>query len=254
MIRVDKRGPVAVLSMEHGKVNALDALLLERLSEEIDTIARSPARALVVTGGGGSFSAGVDLWRVLEGGPPYLESFVPLLSDTLSRIFSFPKPVVAALNGHAIAGGCVIACACDYRIMSDGAGKIGVPELRVGVPFPPLALEIIRSVVPARSVSRLIYLGALCGPGDALGMGLIDEVVPSENLVPHACDVAERLAAIPSETFRVTKEQLRRPFLDRAAALDRAMAGEVARIWSSDEVMTAIRNYMNAVVGRPRSP
>ncbi len=254
MIRIDTRGSVAVLSLEHGKVNALDAPLLERLSEEIDTIAGSPARALVVTGRGGSFSAGVDLWRVLEGGPPYLETFVPLLSDTLSRIISFPKPVVAALNGHAIAGGCVIACACDYRIMSDGKGKIGVPELRVGVPFPPVALEIIRSVVPARFVSRLIYLGALYGPGEALDIGLIDDVVPSENLLAHACDVAERLAAIPSETFRVTKEQLRRPLLDRAAALDRAMHGEVGRIWSSDEVMAAIRAYMKAVVGRSASP
>ncbi len=253
MIEFDSRGSVTVLRFEHGKVNALDVSLLERVSEALETVGQSPARALVLTGGGTSFSAGVDLWRVLEGGAPYLESFVPLLSETLSRIFSFPKPVVAAINGHAIAGGCVIAGACDYRIMSDGTGKIGVPELRVGVPFPALALEIVRSVVPARYLSRLIYLGALYGPVEAREIGLIDEVVPSESLLRQACDVAERLGAIPAETFRITKTQLRQPILQRAAELGRALDGEVTRAWSSEEVMTAIREYMNAVVRRPSS-
>ncbi len=251
MIQIDSRGSVTVLKLEHGKVNALDAQLLEGLSEQLDSIGRSPARALVLTGSGTSFSAGVDLWRVLDGGASYLENFVPLLSDMLSRVFSFPKPVVAAINGHAIAGGCVIACACDYRIMADGNGKIGVPELRVGVPFPALALEIVRSVAPARLLSRLIYLGALYGPGEAMEIGLIDEVVPSERLLDQACETAERMGAIPADTFRITKEQLRQPIIERAAELGRALDGEVARIWSSEEVTASIRNYMNAVVRRP---
>ncbi len=253
MIEFESRGSVTVLRFERGKVNALDAPLLERLSETLDTVGRAPERALVLTGAGTSFSAGVNLWRVLEGGAPYLETFVPLLSDTLARIFTFPKPVVAAINGHAIAGGCVIASACDYRIMSDGTGKIGVPELRVGVPFPALALEIVRSVVPARSLSHLIYMGALYGPGEAREIGLIDEVVPSEHLLQQACDAAERLGAIPAETFRITKEQLRQPIVQRATELGRAMDGEVVRTWSSEEVMTAIRQYMNAVVRRSSS-
>lgn len=251
MIQIENRGAVTVLRLEHGKVNALDAPLLEGLSEQLDTIRRSPARALVLTGRGTSFSAGVDLWRVLDGGAAYLDSFVPLLSDMLSRVFSFPKPVVAAINGHAIAGGCVIACACDYRIMADGTGKIGVPELRVGVPFPALALEIVRSVAPARLLSRLIYLGALFGPSEAMGVGLIDEVVPSERLLEAACETAERLTAIPASTFRITKQQLRQPIVERAAQLGREIDGDVARIWSSEEVTAAIRNYMNAVVRRP---
>ncbi len=250
MIELENRGSVAVLTLAHGKVNALDDALLAGLSAQLEALERSAARALVISGSGKSFSAGVDLWRVLDGGAHYIEAFVPQLSDTLSRLFSLPRPVVAALNGHAIAGGCVIACACDYRIMADGPGKIGVPELRVGVPFPAVAYEIVRSVVPARYLSRLVYLGALYAPSEASEIGLVDEVVPPERLLERACETAERLAAIPADTFRVTKDQLRRPILERAARVAKWSDAEMARIWASDEVTAAIRAYMEATVRR----
>ena len=145
--------------MAHGKVSALDAELL-RCAREGDHRGRGgPARALVLTGTGSSFSAGVDLFQVLErrcGVPQSLPAgdgvVVPHATD-------FPKPAVAAVNGHAIAGGCIIAAACDHRMMASGTGRIGVPELTVGVPFPALPFEIVGARVPPTAFRQLVYSG-----------------------------------------------------------------------------------------------
>ena len=93
-------------------------------------------KAVILTGSGSSFSAGVDLFRVLKDGPEYGRRFLPVLDNFLRAALTLPKPMIAAINGHAIAGGCILAATCDHRIMTEGNGRIGIPELAVGVPFP----------------------------------------------------------------------------------------------------------------------
>src|SRR5207248_2211327 len=126
--------------------NAMSLEFCDRLTACFEEIRQSSARAAVLIGEERIFSAGVDLLRVLDGGRPYLRNFLPALSAALAAVFSHPKPVVAAINGHAIAGGCILACACDRRLMVRDAGRIGVPELLVGVAFPAVAMEIMRCV------------------------------------------------------------------------------------------------------------
>ena len=103
MIHREIRNQVAVIRLDHGKVNAIDIELFAALSDELVSLASHPVRAVVLTGTGKAFSAGVDLFRVLEGGKEYLEKFLPAFSIGLETLFLFPKPVVAAVNGHAIA-------------------------------------------------------------------------------------------------------------------------------------------------------
>src|SRR5690606_15976287 len=134
---VDVEGvPVAVLRMAHGPVNAMDLELCQALSERFSDLADDPARAVVVTGSDRAFSAGVDLKRATAGGDAYIDEFLPALADAFRAAFELPKPLVAAVNGHAIAGGCVLAACADVVLMAEGTARIGVPELRVGVPFP----------------------------------------------------------------------------------------------------------------------
>ena len=123
---------------------------------------------------GSIFSAGVDLFRVLEEGAPYLAEFLPALSSTVRRLFTYPQPMVAAVNGHAIAGGCILAAACDRRIMADCDGRVGMPELLVGVPFPPEPLEIVRAAVPVRWFSEVMMSGALYQRDAAVEHGLVE--------------------------------------------------------------------------------
>jgi enoyl-CoA hydratase len=245
-IREDS-GNVAVVRLSHGKVSALDAELCDALVEEIVTIAASAATALVVTGSGSSFSAGVDLFRVLDGGASYVARFLPSLEAFLQTLLTFPKPAVAAVNGHAIAGGCIIASACDHRVMADGLGRIGIPELIVGVPFPALPLEIVAARVPAPALRQLVLFGRTMKAGEARELGLVDEVVEPDSLVPRACEVADQLARLPATSFALTKRAFCDALLERVrAASDRDT--EVAAAWASPVVHARIRQYLERTV------
>src|SRR5437764_1288972 len=158
MIELTEHGRVAVLTMTHGKANALDLEFCRALTAQLDACRQSSLRALVITGGGRMFSAGVDLPRIVDEGAPYVRAFLPAVNKAFETLFSFPRPVVAAVNGHAIAGGCVMACAADSRLMARADARIGIPELLVGVPFPVVPLEIMRFAAPS-SVSALAYRG-----------------------------------------------------------------------------------------------
>ncbi len=137
MIELKNEDGIAVVTTRHGKANALDIELCEELAKCFVGLRNADARAVVVTGQGRIFSAGVDLIRLSSGGPDYVRAFLPALHRLYDAVFFHPKPVVAAINGHAVAGGCVLACCADRRIMARGRGRIGVTELLVGVPFPP---------------------------------------------------------------------------------------------------------------------
>src|SRR5439155_20790444 len=123
---------IVTLRLAQGKAAALDVQLLEALQRELS--AAEDAGAVDLTGSGSSFSAGVDLFRLVDGGADYVRRFFPQLRDALRQLFAMPVPVVAAANGHAIAGGAIFVFACDVRLMS--GGRIGVPELLFGVPLP----------------------------------------------------------------------------------------------------------------------
>src|SRR5262245_53462848 len=125
---------ILTLRLAHRKASALDIELLDALLRELDG-AVEDVRAIILTGTGSIFSAGVDLFRLTQEGADYVRRFLPLLSRAVRALFAFPKPVVAAVNGHAIAGGCIMVLAADARLMAEGRGRIGIPELLVGVPF-----------------------------------------------------------------------------------------------------------------------
>ena len=248
MIEVTRRAGVAVLRMTHGKANALDLELCETLTAQLNDCARSDAGALVVTGDGRMFSAGVDLVRIVDGGAAYVRAFLPALNAMCAALFSFPRPVVAAVNGHAIAGGCVIACAADYRLMAREPGRIGIPELLVGVPFPVVPLEIMRFAAP-QHVQALAYRGLTLTADQAQQHGLVDAVVDAERLADEAFSVAASLAAIPAASFALTKRQLREPALERmhaGAATDRAAEDA----WASADTLDAIRGYVARTLKR----
>ena len=170
---------------------------------------------MVVTGQGKIFSAGVDLMRLSEGGADYVRKFLPALHRLYDAVFYHPKPVVAAINGHAIAGGCVLACCADRRIMARESGRIGVTELLVGVPFPALAFEIVRFAVPPRYLPEFTLSGATYATDAALQRGWIDEIAEPGDLMEDAMAVAQELALLSPPAFAQTKMQIRQPVTER---------------------------------------
>jgi len=249
LIAREDKDSISTLRLAHRKASALDIELLEAINTELDSIEASDARALILTGTGSIFSAGVDLFRIVESTEShYVGLFLALLNRTIERLFSFPLPTIAAVNGHAIAGGCILVQACDYRLMSRDGGRIGTPELLVGVPFPPAALEILRFTVAPSHLQRVIYSGETFSTVEALSMGLIDEGVAKTALMDRAATVATQFAALPRETFRTTKRELRRSTVERFDKLASDSGGEIARIWSSPETKEGIRAYLAKTV------
>jgi len=243
---VERRSSVTVVRLRHGKVNALDLELLRALTAVMRDLDGN--EAVVITGAGFAFSAGVDLNRIVAGGKPYVQEFLPALSEAFLAVFEHPGPVLAAVNGHAIAGGCVIAAACDLRMMS--LGKIGLAELSVGVPFPVSAMEILRHAI-GPAVGHLVLTAALLDASQARSIGLVHEVTGPDVLLDAAIDRAEQMARVPAEVFAFSKLQLQQPARDRIAA--RSGDDEaVLATWSSDRTRDAIARYLDALRQRPR--
>jgi enoyl-CoA hydratase len=249
-IGMEVQDGIALLRLQHGKASALDVELCRALLRRLDECAAPDVRAVVIAGTGTIFSAGVDLLRLTESDEAYAAEFVPLMIRSLESLFAFDKPVVAAVNGHAIAGGCIIACAADRRLMAEGTGRIGVPELRVGVPFPTAALEIVRSSLPPQHARSVIYAGQTYPPEEAQRLGLIDELVAPEYLEESAVAEAHELAAVHPQVFAVTKRQLRAPVLERMARGEQEFDPMVLEVWKQDETRQRVKDYIGKTFRR----
>jgi enoyl-CoA hydratase/carnithine racemase len=244
VIEVSDRDGVAIVRMAHGRANAMSLEFCDRLTACFEEVRLSPARAVVLIGTERIFSAGVDLLRLLDEGRPYLRQFLPALSTMFATVFSHPKPVVAAINGHAIAGGCVLACAADRRLMAREGGRIGVPELLVGVAFPAVAMEIMRCATVPQHFEEAIFGAGTYAPADAVTRGFVNELVEPEALLDRALAAAKTLAALPPAAFGLSKRQTRQPALERLERVGSAIDAAAAEIWSAPETLERIRDYV----------
>jgi len=251
MLETHSRDGIRIIEMRRSPANVLDTELCRALSEALSEAGTADgAGATVLTGSGGVFSAGVDLFRVLETGPDYLPEFLAALDGLFDTAVAFPRPLVAAIDGHAIAGGAVLAFACDFRVMADGPATIGVPELRVGVPFPCRALDVVRAAVPARHLRETVLMGRVYGAAEAERKGLVDALAPPGALLDRAVEIARDLCRIPTRAYAITKRQL--AIADRAAGPERVaiLDREVEAAWRAEETRAHIRGYLERTLGK----
>jgi enoyl-CoA hydratase len=240
---------VATLRLNYGKAAALDVELVDVMALAIAELAVDDSvRAVILTGSGSIFSAGVDLYRLTDGGRAYAERFLPALSRMLLDLFAFPKPLIVAVNGHAIAGGCLFALAGDYRLMAQGNGRIGIPELLVGVAFPPGVIEAVRFSLPAQQLQTLLYTGKTVLPDEALQRGIVDEVVDAASLAARAEELGRHFASLPPRAFALAKRQLRETAVDRARHYANELDSEVIDLWSAPETLDRVRAYLARTV------
>lgn len=237
----DHPGNVRELRLARPPVNALDPTLMIALREALDEGAKASG-ALVLSGRPGMFSAGLDVPRLLQLERQEMvevwENFIGLMHT----IASCDVPVVCAITGHSPAGGTVLAIFSDYRIMADGKYTIGLNEVAVGLPVPPVVVDAYARLVGDARAERLLSLAALISPQEALEVGLVDAVLPVEEVVPKAIEEAARLAAFPPLAQRETRHYARHALLARFAELQRAGLGEqLAQVWFREETQTAMR-------------
>jgi enoyl-CoA hydratase len=209
---------VAVLRLQTGKANAMTREVLDQIERLVDGFEQGGARAAVMIGYERYFSAGLALPSLVDLDRQTMRGFIRRFGEVMGRVFACPKPIVAAINGHAIAGGCVLALQCDVRLMTDGEAKIGLNETQLGIGLPASVLEPLRLAVPVRSLVAIAYTGRLFSPTEALGLGLVDELAPPGELERRAIDRAHALAQVPTIGVAQVKLGLRRPALEAIRA------------------------------------
>lgn len=209
-IKVESHGATAVMRIDRPPANAIDIPLVLEAEEVLSSIETDDAvRAIVVTGTGLTFSAGLDL-RVV---PFYSEEeqrrLIEGINVAVTHLYAYRKPTLTAANGHAIAGGFILAMCCDYRLAAEGQFRFGVTEARLGIPFPIAAIEVLKAELNPSGARTMILTGGTVGPSEAMRDGAFDEVVPPERLMERAIEVADELGAIRPQSYEVIKRQLR---------------------------------------------
>lgn len=240
---------VSLLRIDRPPANAFDRDMFEALGAAVDRLARDPSvRAVVVTGTGRFFSAGLDLIALFAQDRAGFAAFARAFDAAWLALFGLPKPVVAAVNGHAIAGGAVLAACADFRLVADGAGRMGLSEIVVGVPFPTSAFEPVRFACAGPALAEVLERGRTYPPADAVARRLADEVVPADALLDRAFALAAELAAHLPAAFAATKRALRADALGRMAAVPPG-TDPVWALWESPEVRAAIEAYRQRTLG-----
>ncbi len=237
--RVAWEDGLAVVHLACGKANALNPRSLAAIEGALDEAASRDARGVVLTGYDRFFSGGLDLVALYGLERDAMDAFMARFDAIMLRVFAFPRPVVAAVSGHAVAGGGILALACDARVMGASAGRFGLNEIRLGVPFPASALEIARYSVPARSVEEVLYGGELFDPRAALERGLVTEVVDGDVLAA-ARRTCARLAAEPADAFETIKAALKAPAVERARATLAPLRRAFVDAWYAPEARRRI--------------
>ena len=195
----------------------MDLQLLEEGRRVADELATDQPAAVVLTGREGFFSAGLDLKVAPTLDADGQRGMVEGINAIFAGWYGFPRPVVAAVNGHAIAGGLILALCADYRVGS-AEGKYGVTELKAGVGYPAVAMAVVRAELPAPAARRLVLGADLVDAKAALEAGAFDEVAEPDEVLHRATEVARALSLLPREAYARVKQQLRGPVLDAALA------------------------------------
>ena len=224
-LTLEKREGLGYIHLDDGKANAIQDEFLTQLDTALDACERDPDLAAVVLAGrDGFFSAGLDLKLLPTLSEPEFKKTLEHLCSSSLRLFTFPKPIVAAITGHAIAGGAVLALGADIRVAAEGTYRIGLSEVAIGVPLPSFIVEIARETVPAAGVTPVCLHGTLVPPEEALRVGIVQEIGPLEQVREKAAAQARRLGQLKPMAYQSTKRRLRNAAAERGRT---AFASEI---------------------------
>ena len=207
-VSVEAGDVVTLVRIDRPPANAINLELLDELVTALEALVVDAPAAVVIAGRAGVFSAGVDLKAVPEYGPDEHRRMASGINRMVLATYGLRCPVIAAVTGHAIAGGLVLALCADLRIASLH-GRYGLTEVKVGVPYPQAAIGVVRAELPAHAARNLALSNRLIDGTEAMHLGLFDEALPPDAVLPRAIELATRTAAFPADVYAATKRELR---------------------------------------------
>ena len=239
VVSVEARGDVALVRIDRPPANAMDLELLAAGHAVLDEVAE--AGAVVLTGREGFFSAGVDLKLAPTLDADGQREMVDGINRLFAGWYALPRPLVCAVNGHAIAGGLILALCGDVRVGVESGAKLGLTELKAGIPYPAVALAVTRAELTPAGVRQLALRAHLVDPGEALRLGVLDELAPAAGVLDAALARAEELAGLPRGAYATVKRQVRGPAIEAMQALLSGGDDPMLAAWLGDETAAASR-------------
>jgi enoyl-CoA hydratase/carnithine racemase len=233
-VRLLKSKGIATVTLQRGKVNALNEPTVEEISgcfRNIET--DNEVNSIIFTGSGKFFSFGFDVPEFLQYPKKDFIRYVEKFTNLYTYLFQFAKPIVAALNGHTIAGGCMLATACDFRLMVTGKAKIGLNEITFGAPVFAGSAEMLRFCAGSRNAQSILYSGNIYSAEEAFELGLVDQVSSEDTLEEDARKMAQELGEKASSAFTSIKKILRKALVDEIIKYEKDYILEFVDIWYS---------------------
>ena len=235
---------IAILRLNNGPVNPISSQLVDELSRSLSEI-RGVARGMVLCGGEKFFSAGFDLPELLALQRTAMKDFLQRFNQLCLDLFTIPIPTICALEGHAVAGGNILALTCDYRYASATKMKIGLNEVKLGLPVPYLADMMLREIIGNRYATQMIFSGEFMSFADAKTIGLIDAIGSSEELEDFTMERLAQMATYPSQAFAAAKANKTEPIKRRYQKHFQSKNNEFLDCWFSE---AAHKNLLEASV------
>lgn len=199
------------IALARSPVNALDGPLLAELTRAIRQAGAQTGRAIVLTGAPGHFCAGLDT-KILEAAPEDERGrLLAALRELLDATAASPVPIAAALTGHCLGAGALLAALCDYRVMETGDYKIGLPEVKIGLPLPGRVQRVIARLVGEHRAQRLCVEGWLLDPEQARQFGLVDDLVAPKRAASAAAAWCEQILSLPQAAVAAMRAEFRQP-------------------------------------------
>jgi enoyl-CoA hydratase/carnithine racemase len=250
VLQITKHAEVHELRLERPPVNALDPALIRALTAAIESAPASGARALVLSGAPGMFSAGLDVPLLLTLDRAGIRTFWQEFFGVMRAIALSPVPIACAITGHSPAGGAVLAVFSDYRVMAEGDFKIGLNEVQVGLPVPPVIASAFTRLVGPRRAEQLLVTGALLGPAEALAAGLVDRVVTLDRVLPAALEWGRAIAALPPQACATTRGTVRASLTESFRSIDAGLLDRMTDVWFGPETQGAMQALVQRLHAR----
>jgi enoyl-CoA hydratase len=239
LVATETQGEITVLRLDRPPANAIDLELAEHFEAAFDAAMAERPRGIVLTGSGRFFSGGLDLKQIPTYSPEQQRDLIRGINRLIGKLYACPVPVVGGINGHAVAGGLIVALNADYRIGARGDFKLGLTEARAGIPFPAATMIVLQAELSPVDVRFMTLNARNFGPDEARSRGVLDELQPLDAVLERAIEVARDLANMPPDGYRRIKAQVRGAATARIEELNATDADPMLEGWVSPEAQTA---------------
>lgn len=244
-VRIEYDEEVALLTLTRGITNAITLELVHEVTEALHTVEADPdVNGVVIRSNEKFFSIGLDIPSLYGLKKDEFTQFYQQFNRMCITLYTLPKPTVAAVTGHAVAGGCIVALCCDYRYIAEGRKLMGLNEVKLGVPIPYPADCILQDIVGTRIAREIVDTGEFFPPEQLLTMGVVDCVLPLKEVIPQAVEKARLLGALPKKAFAMIKrnrvEMVEQRILERLKEKEEFFV----ECWFSDEARARLKDAM----------